>query len=72
MPIPPPTHRAARGRRLLPRATRCARCTRMRAPLALYIRKADKVIAVTFGAPREDLPKYEKLFRKSIQTIQIP
>ena len=42
-----------------------------RTTLALYIRKESKVIAVTFGAPRQDFPKYENLFRDTIRTITI-
>lgn len=37
----------------------------------VYVAKGDNAIVVTFRAPKEDFPKYETLFRKSIDSIKI-
>lgn len=39
--------------------------------LTLYVRRGDEVIWVTCGAPKEDFPQYEQLFRNAIETIKI-
>jgi len=39
--------------------------------LTVYVRREDDVIWVTFGAPKEEFPKYEQLFRDTIETIKI-
>ena len=42
-----------------------------RTTLTFYVRRGDKVLAVTFGALKEEFPKYEKLFRASVATVRI-
>jgi hypothetical protein len=42
-----------------------------RSNIQLYVRRGDKLIVVTFGALREEFPKYEPLFREAIGTIEI-
>ncbi len=42
-----------------------------RSTIALYIRRADKVIVVTFGAPQQDFQDYENQFRRAGETIRI-
>lgn len=39
--------------------------------LTVYVCREDDVIWVTFGAPKEEFPKYEQLFRDTIETIKI-
>jgi len=39
--------------------------------LEVFILRGDTVIWVNFGAPKEDFPQYEQLFRDAIETIKI-
>jgi len=42
-----------------------------RTTVVVYILQGQKVIAVTFGAPKEDFSRYEKLFHDAIETITV-
>lgn len=42
-----------------------------RTTLTLYVRRGDTVIWVNCGAPKEDFPKYEQIFRDAIETIKV-
>jgi hypothetical protein len=42
-----------------------------RTVLAYYIRKGDRIIAVSYGAAAADYPRYETSFRESARTISI-
>jgi len=38
--------------------------------LTVYILRGENVVVVTFGAPKEDFPAYEDLFREASETIR--